>query len=518
MKKYISICSFFLSIFILSSCEDALEEKPITAFSEEQLFATEQGVETVINGMYQSFADPAYHGSAYHGLLAPISGKFWSGQGASEDATSLNCSPINTWLDRLWPQMFQTINVANIIINNLENTDVILANKETSLGQAYFIRAATYFDLVRLFGGVPIKTSPSTSETLHTARSTKQEVYDLIIADFEKAKLMLPDFNEYLADRPVKFAANAYLAKVYLTLAGENNDMAMWTAAYNEAIQVYQKYSLVSTYADLFKLGFENENSSEAIFELQYGQNGAVRNSDVIRFYTLKDFTDATTFGRVRPNKETFDQHVNQYPGDPRIDETFIFDVYQKRTFDNDGNLVLVPQTIYPTRDTGNDGYAAIKKYLDPGFNGTTTSRNFMKMRYADVLLMLAEIENEINGPANAYQYVNEVLARARNTANGTTTEPANFSGLTQEEFRSRILRERQYEMLAEGHEFYDTRRRGYKYFLDEVVTIHNNYPTFDPRKDFVYPISIKNMLLPIPSIEFSGNRAISVADQNPGY
>ena len=128
------------------------------------------------------------------------------------------------------------------------------------------------------------------------------------------------------------------------------------------------------------------------------------------------------------------------------------------------------------------------------------------------------EIENEINGPANAYQYVNEVLARARNTANGTTTEPANFSGLTQEEFRSRILRERQYEMLAEGHEFYDTRRRGYKYFLDEVVTIHNNYPTFDPRKDFVYPISIKNMLLPIPSIEFSGNRAISVADQNPGY
>ncbi|TMM29070.1 RagB/SusD family nutrient uptake outer membrane protein [Polaribacter aestuariivivens] len=508
MKKYISICCFFLSAIILSSCENALEEKPITAFSEEQLFSTEQGLETVVNGMYQSFADPAYHGSSYHGLLAPFSGKFWSNQGASQDATSLNCSPINTWLNRLWPQTFETINVANIIINNLENTDVVLANKETALGQAYFIRAATYFDLVRLFGGVPIKTSPSTFETLHTKRSTKQEVYDLIIQDLEKAKLMLPDFNEYLVDRPVKFAANAYLAKVYMTLAGENNDMAMWQAAYDEAIQVYGKYSLVPTYAELFKLG--NENTSEAIFELQYGQNGAVRNSDVIRFYTLKNFSDVTTFGRIRPNKETFDQHVNQYPGDPRIDETFIYDSYTK--------VNGATQTIYPTRANGNDGYAGIRKYLDAGFNGTTTSRNFMKMRYADVLLMLAEIENEINGPANAYQYVNEVLARARNTENGTTTEPADFSGLTQDEFRSRILRERQYEMLAEGHEFYDTRRRGYKYFLEEVVTIHNNYPTFDPRKDFVYPISIKNMLLPIPSIEFSGNRAISVADQNPGY
>ena len=88
---------------------------------------------------------------------------------------------------------------------------------------------------------------------------------------------------------------------------------------------------------------------------------------------------------------------------------------------------------------------------------------------------------------------------------------------MTQEDFRTRIMRERQYELLGENHEWFDTRRRGYQYFLEEVIETHNNFPNLGNR-DFRYPVSVKNMLLPIPSTELSTNTEISQADQNPGY
>ncbi len=511
MKKYITPFVLVLVIFVLNSCEKMLDEEPQTFFSETQIFSTEDGLESAINGLYQSYADPGYHGSSIHGLVAPMSGKFWSNQGASQDATSLNCLPNNTWLTRLWPAMYTTVNVANGIIKNLEDSN--LTNRDVALGQAYFIRAATYFDLVRYFGGVPLKLEPTTSETLHTPRSTKEDVYDQIIADFEMAKLLLPNPGEYLVDRPVKTAANMFLAKVYMTMAGELNEAFLWQKAYDEAIQVYGAYSLTPTYAELFVPG--NENTSEAIFEIQYGENGAVRNSDIIRSYTLKGYYEYDTFGRIRPNKEVYDQHITQYPGDPRIEATFLYDSFEQY---NPNNGSYKTKKIYPQQLNGNDGYAAIKKYLDPGFNGTTTSRNQIKLRYADLLLMLAEITNEINGPTTeALGYVNEVLARARNTESGTATEPADFpSTLSQDDFRTRIMRERQYELLAENHEFFDTRRRGFDYFLEEVIHTHNN--SVMGNKDFVYPEDEKNMLLPIPSTELSGNQAITQDDQNPGY
>ncbi|MDB9721110.1 RagB/SusD family nutrient uptake outer membrane protein [Winogradskyella sp.] len=506
MKKYISISVLIISALFINSCDDYLEEEVETFIEEEVVFTTEEGLESAINGLYQSYADPGYHGSSIHTFIAPLSGKFFSNQGASADATSLNTLPNNTWLTRMWPQMYTTVNVANIIIANIEESN--LPNKDRALGEAYFLRGATYFDLVRYFGGVPLKLLPASIDNLNTPRSSKEEVYDAIISDFENAKLMLPNTGEALFQRPVKLAANMFLAKVYMTLASETNNMEMWQAAYDEAIQVYGQYSLVPTFAELYNP--LNENTVESIFEIQYATNGAVRNSDIIRSYTLKQFYEYPTFGRIRPNKEVYDQHLNQYPGDPRIAATFIYDSYTKVNGNN--------QNLYPIQINGNDGYTGLKKYLEPNFNGSTTNRNMLKLRYADLLLMLAEIENELNGPGGAYQYVNEVLARARTQADGTqAAEPADWSGMSQDEFRTRILRERQYELLGENHEWFDTRRRGYEYFLEEVIETHNNFPNLG-NKDFTYPVSVKNMLLPIPSTELSNNTEISQADQNPGY
>lgn len=502
-------------VLIFASCSDELSKVPETNFSEEQVFSTEEGVETAVNGIFLSLSSGSYHGSAFHGMIAPVSGKFFSQQGASEDATRLETSPSNIWLTDMWPQMYNTINNANILIANLEGQNNGLNNRESALGYAYFLRAVTYFDLVRLFGDVPVRLAPVNSGDLYLPRTPKEEVYAQIINDFKKAEQLMPVDSNY-DGRPKKYAANAFLAKVYFTLAsGSEGDPSYYTMAKEEALKVVGQYSLVPTYAELFDI--DNENTSESIFEIQYGHTGAIRNSEAPRSYTPSNsaYLPATirTFGRWKPNKETYTNHVEQYPGDPRIDETFIYNTYPLSNGNN--------AEIYPIQVNGNDGFPYLRKYIDPTYNGTTTKRNFFKLRYADILLMLAEIENELNGPANAYQYVNQVLTRARNTEEGMAEEPADWSGMTQDEFRQRIRKERQYEMLGEGHEWFDTRRYGYDYFLEEVVQLHNNFidslsQDYPRLKDFIYPEDPKNMLLPIPFNEISRNPEIN--EQNPGY
>ena len=505
-----------LMMLALVGCSDELDKIPLTNYSEEQVFSTEEGLETAVNGIYLAISSGAYHGSAYHGLVAPVSGKFYSQQGASEDATRLDTSPSNIWLVRMWPQMYSAINNANLLIANVENQNLGLSNVNSALGHAYFARAVVYFDLVRFFGDVPLRLEPVTEDDLYLPRTSADQVYNQIIEDFRKAAELLPENITDYEGRPRKLAANAFLAKVYLTLASDpNGDSSFYSLAKEEALKVYGNYSLMPVYSDLFDI--TNENTVESIFELQYGQTGAIRNSESVRSYTPSNSTfvgpTIQTFGRFKPNKETFTNHSDQYPGDPRLDGIFIYNSYE---LVNGGQ-----RDVYPVQINGNDGFPYLRKYLDPNYDGTTTNRNFIKFRYADVLLMLAEIENELNGPDDAYVYVNEVLARARNTEEGTVDEPADWDGMSQEEFRDRIRKERQYELLGEGHEWFDTRRFGYDYFLEEVVNLHNDFvqdlmENNSNVRDFIYPQDPKNMLLPIPFDEISRNPQIT--EQNPGY
>ena len=518
--KNIFIIALATIVFTLtfSACNEFLGENPVVFYSEESVFATEEGVETAVNGMYASLSSGAYYGTSWHNLIMPHSGKFFSTQVANRDVTGLNATSSNTWINDLWSQAYQTINVANTLIENLENTTVSLNNRETALGNAYFLRGVAYFDLVNLFGGVPLRSTPTTIDNIHLPRASKEAVIQQIIADWKKAETMMPEPGNTTNARPSRLAANVCLAKLYMVLAGgDNGNPAYWEKAKTELLPVINSgaFRLAPTYAELFTPG--NENTVESIFEIQYGHTGGIRNSDIVRSFTPSNSlfapANAVTFGRLRPNKETFDQHVAQYPGDPRIAATFLFGQYER--------LDGVIQKIYPDKKTGNTGFPYIRKWFDPGYNGTTTERNLILLRYADVLLMMAEIENEISGPDNAYSFVNQVLTRARDT-NGDgisdAAQPADWSNMTKDDFRLRIMQERYSELLSEGQDWLDSRRRGFDFFLQEIVAKHNGHTYFDATTDFVYPMSDKNKLLPIPLSEISGNQAISNSDQNPGY
>lgn len=513
LKKIILVSTV---VTAFTSCSNFLEQDPDTLLYPEQVYSTQEGVEAAVNGLYASMADYNYYGAAWHGLVNPHSGRMWSYQSVTTDATSLNCGTENRWLVVLWDQMYKTISVANNIIANMETST--LPNRDTALGQAYFIRGFVYFDMVRLWGGVPLRVKPTTQDDLYLPKSTKQQVYDQIFADFHKAEQLLPEKGVLAIDRPTKYTVEGYLAKAYMQLAGEDGgNPALWQNAWDEAIKLYGKYTLVNSYASLFdptNVNFK-ENSSEAIFELQFGHYGTVRTSDMIRMYTPNNSIYCPkfdTYGWIRPNKETYDQQKTQYPTDPRLAISYITDSYPKAT----GGV----QNVYPKTTTGRHGYVVIKKWFDASYDGTTTVRNLTLFRYADLLLMLAEIRNEIDGgPANAYQYVNPVLARARNSVSPAATSPADWSGMTKEQFRDRIMQERKFELLSEGQDWFDARRRGFQYFLDKTITPHNTHPKIAVGNlDYLYPTSEKNMLLPIPQTEISANPKMSSTDQNPGY
>jgi hypothetical protein len=496
--------TFFCSALYVS-CN--LEENP-PYLSQNSVYEDEATASTALNGVFNPLTNQFYYGHDYHVINAYMSGMFAAKKGSDRYTIgALSPTPTFNYITKFWELSYQTIGRANDMIANVEEGtgNVELDN---ILGIAYFVRANTYLNLVRLYGGVPLKIAPATAETLHQPRASKEDVYALIIADGEKAKSLMKEPAEQIGGRPGKYAANMLLAKAYMTLAGNDNTSAYWQKAYDEAIQVYGQYTLVSNFDDLFSSEATANNNSESIYEIQF--NSEVP-SKIGRVFTPNAAYAGSGWERIRALPEVVDAHAARYPDDPRYNFTFR-DQYNRF---NNNTLVKV----YParTRANFNVAFTYINKYFvkDQTTNTDANNYNFVQYRYGDLLLMLAEIENELNGPANAYKYVNEVLTRARNSGTGVT-EPANWSGLSQDDFRAAIMKEYHFELLGEGHDFFVGHRRGYDFFKTNYIDVHNarNDKGFDP----VFPENESVMLLPIPSDEIGANREISISDQNPGY
>ena len=512
MRKYITICICVLALFTQYSCEGLIEENVYTDLDQSSIYTTVSGCDAALNGVYAGLMD-----NSMYGTYVPFVNTYYSVL-----YTRTNLSMTNNFTDgsgllyfgEVWKVYYKTINQINDVISNASLSTITTTDKNRILGEAYFLRAVMYFDLVRYFGGVPIKTQPSNQYNLNVPRSPVDSVYSLVISDLSIAKILLVDPGKQLSGRPNKMAAYALTQKVYLTLAGNDPQSPYWKKSLDEGLVVYNSnaYKLVIPFANLWNL--TTQNSTESIFEIQ-NSLGKSNGASLTRFFlpvsTLTPLAD--TWGRVKVNKEVFDKQMNRYPNDPRITATYLAYKYSPRSNPS------TSWNLYPTQKTNTTSFTYIQKYVDPQYTGGGTRNNFIYLRYADVLLMLAEAENEINGPANAYQYVNQVLTRAR----GTGTQPANWTGLTQSTFRDRIMDERVFELIGEMHDFFDARRRG-KDFLKSRIDYHNTYPANVANAAYEYTVGTDSltltraMLLPIPLIEMTSNSALKPQDQNPGY
>jgi hypothetical protein len=349
--------------------------------------------------------------------------------------------------------------------------------------------------------------------------STPEKIYEQVIADALKAEEFLPDKSGITDGRPAKYAANMLLAKIYMQLAGNKTaaETDYWKKAYDEAIKVYGKYVLVKDFATLWTPK-TSDNTTESIFELQGNVENSLR---MIQLWTPGNgHVGRTCWGRFKPNLEVYDKHVAAYPKDPRITYTFVTTWLK---FDASG--ASTSQVTYPTykvRNNKDKSYPYGYKYFikDVNLLNYDTDMNFVVFRYADLLLMLAEIENELRGPTDAYKYVNEVLARARVAGGAAPDQPANWDALAQVDFRKKIMSEYLFELLEEGHDWFNVRRRGYDYFKANVIDVHNTHKLYDftKQRDVKYPDNPRIMVMPIPDDEITANPKVSAADQNSGY
>jgi hypothetical protein len=299
------------------------------------------------------------------------------------------------------------------------------------------------------------------------------------------------------------------LAKVYMTLATNpelvpeslSSDSNFWQKAYDHAIQVYGQYSLVSDYASLFTL--ETENSSESIFELQISQ--VASNSQMGRNYTPNNYKAAQSFGWFTVNADIYDDHAATYPGDSRLAGTYISE-YTNNNPNN--NWFGSTSKVYPSRSRANfrNSHPFLFKYAvkDVTHSNQYDDKNIVIYRYAELLLMLSEISNELqNGEQLAY--VTEVLDRAgvNNTA---------YSVASQSDFRNLIMKEYRYELIGEGEDAHNNRRRGFDYFLNNIITPHNTNSNlnFNSLDLTLSTDPSQAMYLPLPLTEINTNELIN--------
>ena len=528
---------------MLSSCSDFLVETPQTEVDAESVYNSLNASKASLAGCYAKLTAYNYTGFNYFHVLSVTSGVGVSIKANDVNLTTMNILPSDVNMTNAYKGMYEAVNSANDIIDGMKDSQLQpVSERNRILGEAYFIRALTYFNLVRMFGPVPLIKAPVTDyATSQVGRTPVSDVYTLIESDLSEAFTLLPEPSAKVTGHPHKYAAKALLAKVYLTRAGNDETSTYWQSAYDAAKDVYDNggYILVRPYANLF--GSPHKNNAESIFEVQYSSAVNSGRSTETTFplgHTLMSniAAEGKSWGKTRPTQRMFDMFDAE---DPRREVSFVYTRYTNM-FDSAKDIIL-----YPTQKKagtnaglkykqGDSEYAAWKKYYDPDMTASATNANFVFYRYADLLLVLAEAANEIDSD-DAATYLNMVLDRARD-ANGdgtidplTEIYPLPFTG-DKAAMRERIFRERLKELTGECDEWFTVRRRGASY-LRTIMEEHNAavdawyaLQKITTLPKFVYKYEVtdetvqKNLLFPYPSDEINRNGKISQDEQNYGY
>lgn len=542
MKTKIYILLALIGCFF-SACSDFLEEKPTTQIHKDGVYGSPTTALAVLSGCYARMAGEEAYGYRYQHVLLTTSGMGVSLRSNDVNMTGMNIMANEENVEKMYIAQYDIIGVANDILDGMKKSQIDEEVRNRIIGEASFIRAVSYFNLVRLLGRIPLLTEPVVGfEAAQQPREEVNKVYELIITDLQTAfeKLPLPN-KETITGRPHRFAAQALLAKVYLTLAGNDENSEYWQKCYDAAKLVYdeQCYKLVPFNA-LF--GGSNKNNAESIFEIQFSaaQGGTkITTTTIPSGHPIMPLaTEGKQSGKTRPTKLAFDMFD---ASDPRRDVTFAHTSY-KNMFETEAkkqNLILYPtpkgtKGLYYKK--GDSEYAAWLKYADPSYV-TASSCNFVYYRYGDLLLILAEAANELGAKDESAGYLNEVLDRARDAnGNGVIDAETEIQPLpviagehTRESLRDFIIDERLRELNGECDEWYTIRRRGTEK-LKEIIMAHNEliYGLFGEDKS-KYPDNVydwpsddesvkRNMLMPFPLDEINRNEQIPQDDQNYGY
>lgn len=498
MKK-LKIFSILLLVLGVFACTD-LDENPLSKLSPDGFVKSPKDVETIIFGAYGRMANNYFWGRKLSTTIMLRSDMVDIGNPGTPSrriqVNNFTMDPANGMISAFWPVSFEIISAANTAIAGAESLGSIDEVKRNELiGEAKFIRAFTYFILVRMFGDIPY-VGEAVSDPLSLIdlpKTPASEVYANIIADLEFAKQYAP-MTLNARSRGTKGAAATMLADVYLT-------MGNWSEAYKNAKWVIDnagslEYGLEPNYQDLFD-ATKQDNMEEHIFAIDF--KGLVRHTDGDDLFgpmTGIRGADMQGWGVMVPSMEVYDSFDKD---DYRTDVAFFAEALV--------GGVLTGYEDYPLEKRPH--IAKFRRF--PGeaqSSGRQSDNNYAMYRYAEVLLIAAEAGNELSGPSPELEgYVNQIRQRARNADGVVSAVPADVaSGLSQDDFREMVLEERRIELAFEAKRWFDIQRRrlGSKVFFGEnSLEPHDNFDD-------------NNYLFPIP--QFALDVSPSLEPQNPGY
>ncbi|GGH22977.1 RagB/SusD family nutrient uptake outer membrane protein [Mucilaginibacter phyllosphaerae] len=491
-KKYTfmrkaSVLGLIASTILIQSCKkDFLNTAPAQNTAATQFFKTPEDAGKAVNAMYANLHE--WNNIAFAPIAIESMGSDDVEKGSSaSDATFFNdyhnftITAGDGQLGGFWTGQYQTINFANQILANVPGITMDEALKNRYLAEAKFIRAYEYFRLVRAFGDVPLRlTIPKDASEYNLPHTPKEQVWAQIEKDLTEAAAVLPQsYGSADIGRITKGAALTMHAKVAMYLK-KWNDVLSYT---NTVMGM--GYSLFPNYEQMFRT--TNKNNQESIFEIQNNvipNNPSASNSQYSQVQGVRGSTGGG-WGFNVPSPELAAAYAT---GDPRRDATIIF--RGETTPEGDKIPLEGDNPMYNQKS-----YVPFGLYVS-GFN-EGAQQNKIVLRYADVLLMNAEANNELGNSAAALGPLEQVRARAR--AGNAGVLPAVIT-TDQGTLRTAIYNERRFEFAMEFERYFDVIRQG------------RGAEVFGPRgwkagKNEVWPI-------PQTEIDISGG----TLTQNPGY
>lgn len=523
MKNYFHIITGLLLAGILSSCNKIIDLKPESNVDVENFYMNYEEVKVALTGCYNGLQKPLETEWMMTELRSDITKQ---GATGSTAVPNIELNDLNTYLQNsghsqvynYWFYTYKNIRSANYVLRSLgitynngqitqgEGTAQMEDDRRKQLaGEALFIRAYHYFNLVRLYGGVFLLTDPKTpAELKQINRSTVEDCYKLIAADLEAAKNFLPRKNySQLAQedlgRATIWAAETLLAKVYLTINRKADALVLL-----EDVITASGHDLLPSYADVFAIN--NEMNKEIIFAVRYKAGGLGLGNYMANSFAALNSGSAIVNGNGSglnyPTANLESKYIVPATGaaDKRRDVTI-------------GKY---------------NGNPYMKKYTSPVMIKNDAENDFPVLRFADVLLMKAEA---LGYSQPAVDIINRIRSRS-----GAVDYPGagNFNAvfylypdagaeaITDATFLTKLLDERRLELAFENHRLFDLYRTEQfdavmsNYYTVEYDTHYKKFKPAIPLDDLKNNIKIRT-LLPIPQRELDSNNQIAIT-QNQGY
>lgn len=540
--RWVGVFLMLVSVTSISSCNKYLSTQPTTFFPVNSYFQTADEMNSALTGVYQILASGNLYGeNLWCFLNSGTDESFYARSSTTTGTQVYNYTFSDGVIGGFWTDLYTGINRANLILDNINKPVMDSVSRNSVKGEALFLRAFYYFQLVSNWGDVPMPLHATTSpDSIYFPKTMSKVIYAQIINDMTAAdSLVYPITHWGFSGRISQTTVEGILARVCLFRAGYpfTDSSSYWfSQALNWSNKVINSgnHSLNPSYSQIFINQCQNlYDIKESMWEVEFVGNGIGTNTQTYGWVgsangiACSDNNIGYSYGFLNTTATLF----NAYSGnkllsspDTRRDWNIAPFSYKSYTNSVSGVIDSTVMTTWAITSIYNRNVGKWRRSYELASpkSKNFTSINFPVLRYADVLLMKAEAENEINqGPTtDAYEAINQVRRRAYgfpiDIANKISDLPI---GLGYTAFQQAVYNERLLELCFEGLRRNDLIRWGI--FIPTMKALANQITTTAP-SNFLYAamagnnVQPKHLLFPIPSSEMSLNPGIG--SQNFGW